>query len=419
MNTLNNLMFNLNRGKPYPEQDYSYRFIQRCFKFFNTSFLTEIQGEMNYIELKHKFSITSIDEAFGCLFSTKLNRHERLKILKELRWSYRYMRNCLFRIMKEASNEEILKRLLDHESIPKELLDKRDGFVFKRLTRYEFIEEFPYWEAKRQLNDEAKLNVLNYFIKLFHHVNHPTMYRWFPQGNSPSDIDTKEKEQLEKQYDDLTGYRGIFADEDIDSDDIVDIDDYDNAIDERYYNAVDLVKEITKNQLIKHVEQSILKSVVEHYNAVRSDFKARKNVEYTNAFDSFIHDYLINNPDEKDRTSVIQGKIDEIWKLMEIPKPIFPSLFKVFSGKIGLIRTLRSNEYNTSNYLPLKLENETPATLECCWEEETDDSSDDSDDEDNEEDNEDESEYDLSEPDEEICLCPDDHNGKLVWGMEL
>lgn len=51
----------------------------------------EVQGEMNYIELKRKFNITSIDEVFECLFSTKLNMHEHLEILKELRWSYRYI----------------------------------------------------------------------------------------------------------------------------------------------------------------------------------------------------------------------------------------------------------------------------------------------------------------------------------------
>lgn len=45
--------------------------------------------------------------------------------------------------MKEASKKKKFSSVFhDHESIPKELLDKRDEFIFKRLTRYEFIEVF-------------------------------------------------------------------------------------------------------------------------------------------------------------------------------------------------------------------------------------------------------------------------------------
>lgn len=187
---------------------------------------------------------------------------------------------------------------------------------------------------------------------------------------------------------------------------LLDMDDYDKSIDDRYCRATELARDITGNQIIKQIDQSIREYVVEHYNEVLSDFKAGKNVEYTNAFDLFIHEYLINNPDEKITHQFIHEMMDEILQLTKIPKPTFPSPFKVFSGKIGLIRILRNNIHNAHNYLPLTLKNETPSTLGCCWEID-----------DEEEDEDEETKCDFSDPDEELCLCSDDPNRKLVWGM--
>lgn len=147
----------------------------------NLSFLIEVQGEMNYIELKRKFNITSIDEAFGCLFSTKLNRHERLEILRELKWSYRYMRNSMFRIMKDAASEELVNLIFDRELIPTDVLAARDKYEFKRLTRFEFVYKFVEWfKANPDLNgwedneiDKCMSRMyFSFIVYLFHMVNH-------------------------------------------------------------------------------------------------------------------------------------------------------------------------------------------------------------------------------------------------------
>lgn len=352
---------------------------------------------MNFIELKHKFNITSIDEAFECLFSLKLNRHERLRILRELRWSYRYMRNCMFRIMKEAKNIELLKRILDHESVPQELLDKRDPFVFKRLTRYEFIDQFPYFEARRALRDDYKLDGLYYFIKLFHHVNHPTMYYWGPLSNYLSRKDHPDSSLFCDQIQRIACH-GLCSNNIYEKA----LDDCD--IDCIYRYPLDYVKKVSKEKIIKLIEESIKLTIVNRYNYIREHV----HEEYTDEFDLFLKQYHIEDPSQKDRVSVMRGKLDEIMELTKNPEREIPSLFKVFSRRIGLVRILNTNEYNTSNYLPLTLSNETSASarMECYLEEEPDDSDDDE-----------ESDYDFTDLGNEYCLCPNDPNKKLVWGM--
>lgn len=96
---------------------------------------------MNYIELSSKYKLSSIDELQELLFKHELTRAERIEAIRKLRWAYRYMRNSMFRIMKLAAcSESKLMSLLSSENVSKALLKKRKKYLFKRLTRFEFIQ---------------------------------------------------------------------------------------------------------------------------------------------------------------------------------------------------------------------------------------------------------------------------------------
>ena len=112
---------------------------------------------MNYVELASKYNITSIDDAFEKLIGSDLSRSERMKVIKTLRWSYRYMRNTCFRIIKDASFKELISHVFDRELVPSSVLAKRDKYEFKRLTRFEFVDKFVEW-----YKDSFNANIWNF-----------------------------------------------------------------------------------------------------------------------------------------------------------------------------------------------------------------------------------------------------------------
>lgn len=136
---------------------------------------------MNYIQLSREVEISNINDISKLLFDSRFSRSERIELIRKLRWAYRYMRNSMFRIMKDAASKELVNLIFDRELIPTDVLAARDKYEFKRLTRYEFVYKFVEWfKANPDLNgwegneiDKCMSRMyFSFIVYLFHMVNH-------------------------------------------------------------------------------------------------------------------------------------------------------------------------------------------------------------------------------------------------------
>lgn len=138
-------------------------------------------SEMNYVKLSREVEISNINDISELLFDSRFSRSERIELIRKLRWAYRYMRNSMFRIMKDAASKELLNLIFDRELIPSDVLAARDEYEFKRLTRFEFVYKFVEWfKANPNLNgwECNKKDIcmsrmyFSFIVYLFHMVNH-------------------------------------------------------------------------------------------------------------------------------------------------------------------------------------------------------------------------------------------------------
>lgn len=141
---------------------------------------------MNYIQLSREVGVSNINDISELLFDSRFSRSERIELIRKLRWAYRYMRNSMFRIMKDAARDEsTLLSLLSKESVPDELsrnYERRYNISFNRLTRFEFIQLLPRFinEFHEVFKDEKYQDVrsMNFMCgleRLAHNSVHPTL----------------------------------------------------------------------------------------------------------------------------------------------------------------------------------------------------------------------------------------------------
>lgn len=169
---------------------------------------------MDYIQLSRKVGVSSIDDISELLFDSRFSRSERIELIRKLRWAYRYMRNSMFRIMKDAASKELIFHIFDRELVPTDVLAARDKYEFKRLTRFEFVYKFVEWFKANPETNFWEFNKIDecisrcyfsFIVYLFHMVNHLCI-RGYDNGScddefgiinveyfDPADVDSEEE----------------------------------------------------------------------------------------------------------------------------------------------------------------------------------------------------------------------------------